>query len=430
MRLSDVRSLFVAVLFFAPAGVYAQKGSSALIHAAKGSFLHETKVATVEVVKALGQSGSFRVLDVSALSYRPEELDRMMLRDQTAMENLAKNGVLEKQIQAADRVRKNYVPLPSAIRASEPNQLRAAMLTSEQTAARLMKNRGGEESLDIMSPDAAIRTYEKRMSEFAALKKVIDVKMFYYKADAVPASRIAPHEQLYMVSELASLRVRIKFLLLYYFPEDLPLYLANKYIVTRLIELQPTLGGVLEKLPVYVRRDRVFDEREFLFNLSLPALAQEQGTLKGGPGSLPSADFWTIPGGLHIAVVNDSQTILNGFSNLARWGNLGRGAKVTEYTNIYKLYEEVKRGVDYDVIFSDISMPEGSGLLLVSRLRENGHNTPVIGFSGYSQSKAGAKDLYEIGFDGYIHSADGTLRDVPQSLSKYFYYRTVHRWIR
>ncbi len=359
------------------------------------------------------KAGQFRVrvLDKSKLPYAPKQIDQMLAKDRTHADKiLAREFTLDNM--EKELLKKRYEVMPSTIHPSSERQLLAAMLTSEETAARIARNGGGR-SFNIMSKEAAVRTYFARMEEFAALKREIDVKMFYNKADGLSISSLPQREIADMTQRVANMRVHIKFLLLYYFPEDMPLYLANKYLTARLIELQPGLSGLLNKLPVFRRTDRVYTRGEFM--------------LAAPPDAAAVAE---LPAGLRIAVVNDSPEILNALSNFGRWGSFGKGAQVTTFDNIYTLMESVKGGAAYHVIFSDISMPNGSGMLLVSTLRENNKNIPVIGLSGYKEDTVGGENLFEIGFDGYVMSDEYGYRRAPEALKYYLYYRDLHKWIR
>lgn len=362
------------------------------------------------------KAGQFqaRVVNRAKLPYPPEQLQQMMKRDRTDADEVISgrrpDGIPNNMEETI--LQKTYEVMPPAIKPTPERQLMAAMLTSEETAKRISRNGGGRK-FDMMSPEAARKTYYQRMQEFAKLKKFVDIKMFYFKADGVSAISMPPHERAQMTQDVGELRIRLKFLSLYYFPEDLPLYLATKYLTQRMIELQPGLAGVLEKMPVYLRKDRIYEKQEFM--LASP----------GKEVKIPA-----LPAGLKIAVVNDDPDILSAMANFGRWGRFGAGAQVTTFDSIYKLGDSLKKGEKYDIIFSDISMPNGSGMLLVNKLRENNINTPVIGLSGYKEESVKGEDLFEIGFDGYVMSDDYGYRRAPEALQNYFYYRSLHKWMR
>lgn len=358
-------------------------------------------------------AGTFqvRVINRAKLTYSEKELKKMMERDRTDADAVI-SGKLPEGIQELGEtlLKKTYEVMPPNIAPSSEQQLMASMLSSEETAARISRNGGGIK-FDIMSPQAARKTYYQRMQEFAKLKKFLDVKMFYFKADGIGPTYMPSRERIEMTEAAGDMRVRLKFLSLYYFPEDMPLYLATKYLTQRLIELQPGLTGILEKMPVYLRKDRRYNKQEFML-------------------VSPQEEVPTLPAGLKIAVVNDLPEILSAMENFGRWGGFGKGAEITTFDSIYKLGDSLKKGATYDVIFSDISMPNGSGMLLVNKLRENNINIPVIGLSGYKEDTVKGKDLFEIGFDGYINSDGYGYRNAPKALKNYFYYRDLHHWMR
>ena len=392
--------------------VWAQK-TRALVRVISGEVEKGAREGAGKSLPAVRSVYQARVLNTSKLQYQLEEIRKMMERDRTPSDKLLSGEVTPTEVALEQTLRKKvYTQMPSQIRPSEGRALSLVMLSSEETARRLAQNGGGKK-FDIMSPEAACRTYQLRMQEFARIKKYIDTKLFYYQADGIAPRAIIPQERWDMMNQLSEIQVRIKFLLLYYFPEDLPLYLANKYLTVQMIKLEPVLGGLLEKLPVFVREDRVFNPREFVLQ-DPPAPAQVK----------------PLPAGLSVAVVNDEEAITRGFANFGRWGNFGPGATVATFDNIYNLLATMQNGAKYDVIFTDISMMEGNGMLLVSKLRENGDNTPVIGSAGYRAEAAKPKDLFELGFDGYIVSDNNGYRRAPTALQNYFYYKKLHNWMR
>lgn len=372
------------------------------------------RVITKETLPSKAGQFKARVVNRAKLPYPPEQLNQMMQRDRTEADEVISGRRMEGAAENLDEtiLKKTYEIMPPAIKPTPERQLMAAMLTSEETAKRIARNGGGKR-FDMMSPEAARKTYYQRMKEFATLKKFVDIKMFYFKADGVSAISMPPHERAQMSQDVGELRIRLKFLSLYYFPEDMPLYLATKYLTQRMIALQPGLAGVLEKMPAYLRKDRVYDKQEFM-------LASPGKDVQRPP----------LPAGLKIAVVNDDPDILSAMANFGRWGRFGAGAQVTTFDSIYKLGDSLKHGSKYDIIFSDISMPNGSGMLLVNKLRENSINTPVIGLSGYKEDAVKGEDLFEIGFDGYVMSDDYGYRRAPEALQNYFYYRNLHKWMR
>lgn len=379
----------------------------------KGSMLRIIKKTTQSTLPSKATQFSARVINDHKLAYPKEQLDQMMHKDRTETEDILLGRVpLRKEALEAVILEKTYEVMPGDIKPTLRKQLSAAMLSSEQTAQRVAENGGGAK-FNIMSPEYAIQTYYQRMREFAELKKYVDIKMFYFKADGVSAQNIPSHERFRMTQAVSDMRLHLKFLALYYFPEDMPLYLAGKYLTQRMIELQPALAGVLDKMPSFVRQDRQYLRSEFMLQ-DPPSPAQVQ----------------PLPDGLKIAVVNDDPDILFAMSNYGRWGSFGAGAQVSTFDSIYKLGAAIKEGTKYDIIFTDISMPNGSGMLFVNKLRENNINVPVIGLSGYKEEQVKGQDLFEIGFDGYVRSDEYGYRNAPNALKNYFYYRALNKWAR
>ena len=58
-------------------------------------------------------------------------------------------------------------------------------------------------------------------------------------------------------------------------------------------------------------------------------------------------------------------------------------------------------GAEYDVMISDIAMPEQDGLVLIQRLRESGNRTPALALTAYAGS-GDAQRMIAAGYQGYL----------------------------
>lgn len=128
--------------------------------------------------------------------------------------------------------------------------------------------------------------------------------------------------------------------------------------------------------------------------------------------------------------MNDDPDLVAAVKRYQNWGDFGENATLTVYDDIYKLGADIKKGKAYTLIISDLSMPNGSGLLLASTLRENHIDIPVIMLTGYAPKLLNFEGLFEIGVDGYVYSDNYGYRDLPNALKYYFYYRDKNNWNR
>ena len=82
----------------------------------------------------------------------------------------------------------------------------------------------------------------------------------------------------------------------------------------------------------------------------------------------------------HILVVDDDELVLD--SIIQVFGKLGY--KVTAHTSSVAALQEFEKDPDaFDLVFSDISMPEMDGVRLVENMRSKNPELPVILCTGY-----------------------------------------------
>lgn len=142
-----------------------------------------------------------------------------------------------------------------------------------------------------------------------------------------------------------------------------------------------------------------------------------------------------LPENVHMAVLNDTEDILDMYKLWEKQGRFPEGWKVSTYHDTMNLLNAVKSGQKFDLIISDINVPGGGGRYFVHCLREMGIETPVIGCSGYTRDKIDSKELHDIGFDGYMYSDDMFEEDAGFSTWKshvgnYYYYKRIGDWPR
>ena len=62
---------------------------------------------------------------------------------------------------------------------------------------------------------------------------------------------------------------------------------------------------------------------------------------------------------------------------------------------------------DFDLLLSDLGLPDGSGHDLMRQLRERGHRLPGIALSGYGQEED-IRQSHEVGFAAHLDKAGVT----------------------
>ncbi len=142
-----------------------------------------------------------------------------------------------------------------------------------------------------------------------------------------------------------------------------------------------------------------------------------------------------LPENVHMAVLNDTEDILDMYKLWEQQGRFPKGWKVSTYDDTMNLLNAVKSGQKFDLIISDINVPGGGGRYFVHSLREMGIQTPVIGCSGYTRDKIDSEELFLIGFDGYMYSDDmfeesSGFYKWKSYISNYYYYQRVGGWPR
>lgn len=142
-----------------------------------------------------------------------------------------------------------------------------------------------------------------------------------------------------------------------------------------------------------------------------------------------------LPENVHMVVLNDTQDILYMYKQWEREGRFPKGWKVSTYEDTKHLLEALESGSKFDLIISDINVPGGGGRYFVSRLREKGIETPVIGCSMYTRDKIDSQELHEIGFDGYMYGDDMFEESAgfwtwSGYIKNYYYYKRIGNWPR
>ncbi|MBP5403502.1 MAG: hypothetical protein J6Y17_00240 [Elusimicrobiaceae bacterium] len=145
-----------------------------------------------------------------------------------------------------------------------------------------------------------------------------------------------------------------------------------------------------------------------------------------------------LPANLHIAVINDDRLPLVNFEYWAKNGWLGKNATVSTFQNGFNFMKQIKRGVRYDIVITDLVLPDG-GVSMMENFRILDSNAIVFASSKFYPGDGddhSARDLFNFGMDGYIwnntnlnEGSFGYLQYLRQ-LNNYYYYKNKYSWDR
>ncbi len=262
-------------------------------------------------------------------------------------------------------------------------------------------------------------------------------------------------------------------------------YLLNqqKYWDKVMGAFNPLLEGLLLKLDIPRPDKRVYDYHEFVLSNpdhSTPYLPESHSLIEGeeeeefdededDPSAKPALPKWVlerqhdqrmmaytqeadellpfIPENLRIAFINDD---LNPRLNFQSWGQkglLGKGAQVEVFAEGASFLNNVRRGMHYDLVITDLLVPHG-GITMMEELRDLDPFVAVIASSKFypgdgdiiktdsGKEVVSTEDYFHAGLDGYMWynnnlnaGAYGYIQ-VLRSLKNYYYYKQLHGWSR
>ena len=119
-----------------------------------------------------------------------------------------------------------------------------------------------------------------------------------------------------------------------------------------------------------------------------------------------------------VLVVDDERDVLNVFSEMLKL----IGFKVYAVDNTADALN-IMNDSKFDLIITDLIMPDINGLDFIKQLRKRGINTPVVITSGLNPKKA-MINLDEYGISEYIVKPF-TINDIKQKLSKFMQIQPV-----
>lgn len=145
-----------------------------------------------------------------------------------------------------------------------------------------------------------------------------------------------------------------------------------------------------------------------------------------------------VPANLKIAVINDDLLPLINWKNWAQKGYLGKNATVATFRNGFSFLKEIRHGVRYDMVITDLVLPDG-GVAMMENFRILDPKAIVFASSKFYPGDGddhSAEDLFNFGMDGYIwnnsnlnEGSFGYLQYLRQ-VNNYFYYKNKYHWIR
>jgi len=145
-----------------------------------------------------------------------------------------------------------------------------------------------------------------------------------------------------------------------------------------------------------------------------------------------------IPPNMRIAVINDDLLPLLNFQGWAKNGYLGKGATVTTFKDGFRFLKEIRNGVRYDLVITDLVIPNG-GVDMMEDFRLLDRKAIVFASSKFYPGDGddhSVQDLFNFGMDGYIwnntnlnEGSFGYIQYLRQ-LNNYFYYKNKYGWER
>lgn len=180
--------------------------------------------------------------------------------------------------------------------------------------------------------------------------------------------------------------------------------------------LMPSFDENTVPKTLYTHADRAFNESEFF--LDTPSSYKTE------------ADLW--PATLKVAVLTDSAMTKEVFY---QFGVMPRTRQwKTDIFNDPLEFLSSGGYLSYDLIITDILIPNGGGLFLGSILRARGYEKPLLALTAFDEIKGFGHGLWLRGFDGMISTSNSNVY-TPQyldlilhKLNNYFYYRHINGW--
>lgn len=274
--------------------------------------------------------------------------------------------------------------------------------------------------------------YNRVAQHFKAFKKEAD-SFLYYQANSSEKRTLHPKEISYWSAQIDDMARELDLICRRVDADDPFLSFADEYLTYARWAVYPHAKDIYFVTPLPPREDRIFVQDEFF--LHSPVETSHRWELASSRAKRVSAQ---LPAGLRVAVVNDFYFFRQRVNELHRKGWLFADGTLETYAGADDLLENMlKKGKQFDVIFTDIIISGGGGgYYLASELRQRGYNGVIISLSSYPESETLGQEMFERGIDGMIPLKGGDEykrgwpADVMQKLLNHYQYRDLHGWTR
>ncbi|MGN0016853.1 MAG: response regulator [Candidatus Avelusimicrobium sp.] len=274
--------------------------------------------------------------------------------------------------------------------------------------------------------------YSNTMGLFEKFKKETS-PFLYYQIKPSERRRVEPIQKAELLPKVIEMEKSLVLLAaVVNVQEDEALSFALDYTARVRDELMPELKGLSGIDLYFSRSDRKFVGDEF-YLLHETQSPRRPSLFRRGSSSRQPAK---LPANLRIAVLNDSQSVLEQMWILHRKGAFINGGKLFCFTRADEVLASVRAGTNYDLILTDIIVPGGGGYYLVHQLRKDGFSGAVIALSAYERDDSMGLDMFKRGFDGMFtlptgfEYAPSWPSDIERGLNKYFALRARYGWRR
>ncbi len=304
--------------------------------------------------------------------------------------------------------------------------------------------------------------YNKLLQSIQKARSYIVPKIVYASLPG-EGTQISPQETKHITTETSDILYKIK-LLRTSLPDDPFLKKQEVYWGTVFEGFNPLLKGLIVKNEQLPRTDlRKLVKKEFnLFNPDgTDYLLPRSETLIRDPDDVEELDSYAyvrmqmrnppitqeaaavereklldqIPSGLRIAFINDDTLPRVNFEGWAKKGYLGRGATLKAFKDGGQFLSELEKGVPYDLVITDLLVPEG-GLAMMPQLRQMAPHLTVIASSKYDRGEEDEEMLFKAGIDGYLwyntnlNSGAYGYIEYLRAMKNYYYYKKLYGWRR
>lgn len=281
------------------------------------------------------------------------------------------------------------------------------------------------------------RQYFQVMEHFSDFKKDFAPRLFYMQTQA---EKLPSAEKAYWNNRISKLEESFVSVNLF-FNADAPLAAARRYLNKARLALNPYSKAVMPAVPDFLlRTDRKLVAAEFfLHNPDGSAPVFKRSWLGAWKHPQKARELMgQIPAGMRIALVNDQPLQHDAVHGWQRKGFFPPGTQIISYLGVPAFEKAYAEGARFDLIITDLIMPNGGGYALIFKLRQQDVSTPVIAWTGFGERDKLAQELYNFGFDAMI-PARGSLLSLMgpegylpflESLRNYFQLKKLHGWQR